>query len=294
MKNTHFIWVLWIYAAVLGVLFFGCRQPPPDVVLANRLVSERMTSGSDSAEINHLLDTLTSGTAWQGKVQINRLYKPNIINIYLVDGGTAFISEDNRGAAKLKGNCFYAGQGIIFIDDAYLRAFLARHGVRADPQNIYLLDDHACFLYWAIGHELGHLVCGHLSGHFDAGSLDHFVKSSSMDNRQELQADSFFVHAIVRRNKLRISEERLMMNMLNSEISQKIGPVQTMGVGLIYDYTNAHIVSYARQPTHPEYVIRLSRMLDLSSKFSGNIGLQNMVAGFIKQLKETPQKQSFK
>jgi len=279
-----------LVVAVFLFLSTNCKQVPADVILAKHLINEQLTTDADSVVVSHLLDTLLSGTTRQGKVQINRPYAPSAINVYLIDGGAAFIKGDRYGADRLRGNCYFAGQGIIFIDDTYLRGFLARHQVRPDPQNNYLLDDQACFFYWAIGHELAHLVCGHLSGHFDAGSLEHFVKSSTLDNRQELQADSFFVHAITHRNKLRISEERLMMNILNTEIAQKIGPVQTVGVGLLYDYTNVHVVSYARQPTHPEYVIRLSRMLELSSKASGDIGLKNLVGGFIKQLKEVSQK----
>ncbi len=176
------------------------------------------------------------------------------------------------------------------MDDAYLQSFLHDHHVSPDPHISYLTDDQECFMYWVIGHELGHLISGHGSKHFDTGSLDHFVINSSLENKEELQADSFFVHCIVPNQMLRQSEERLMMNILNSEIEQKIGKVQTMGVGIIYDYTNEHVVRYALQPTHPEYVIRLSRMLELSTREGGDTGLYNLVGGFIRQLREVNKK----
>jgi hypothetical protein len=274
-----------LFSIVLSLLL-SCHRKADEIMVADYIIYERLTTNSDSASILHVLDTLLFHTKFKNKVQINSAYNESMINVYIIDGSLSYINEDNL-LQKLVNNCAYAGANIIFLDDAYLRTFFANRQMVSNRRNIDLKEDQECLLYWVIGHEVGHLLSGHLNGHFEAGSLDGYVHNSSIDNREELQADSFFVHSITANTILRISVERLMLNMLNSEIEHKVGKVQTQGVGLIYDYTNEHIVEYARQPTHPEYVIRLSRMLELSSKRSGDKGLYNLIEGFIKQLKET-------
>jgi len=276
---------LIFFAIVNSFILCSCTIKPAEITISNYIVNSNLTSGIDSVTIKQLIDTMLESTVWNDKVQINKTYDAKSINIYLLDGNDNILKSNNQ-VAELLSNCFYAGSNIIFLDIAYLNSFLQRHHVVNDSPNVQLKVDRECFFYWAIGHELGHLICGHKRGHFETASLDKFVATSSIDNLQELQADSFFVHVIVQKRRLLISMERLMLNILNTEIEQKIGKVQTYGVGLIYDYTNEHVVSYAKQPTHPEYVIRLSRMLELSSKASGDKGLYNLVGGFIKQLKE--------
>lgn len=266
-----------------------CKPKAPEIQTAGYLVTEKLTDSRDSVLVSRIADTLLSGTAWRGNVFINRPYQPSGVNIYLIDGDKPLV-RDNEYASTLIGNCSYAGRHILFLDEAYLSSFLPKHHVLTYPSSAGLIADSLCFLYWVIGHELGHLVCGHLHGHFDKGSLDSFVATSSLQNREELQADSFLVHALVPHYSLRISLERMVMDILNAEIEQEVGKIQTVGVGIIYDYTGKQIVTYARQPTHPEYVIRLSRMLELSTRVNGDSGMYHLVSGFIQQLKEVPAK----
>jgi hypothetical protein len=86
---------------------------------------------------------------------------------------------------------------------------------------------------------------------------------------------------------LRVSVETTLLDILNAEIQQKVGVIETLGVGIIYDYTNTKVVEYSRQPTHPEFVVRLGRMLELSASISGETGLHHLVTGFTRQLKES-------
>lgn len=269
-----------------GCLFFSCGKTPNQVVVADYLISERLTTGLDSVDIRRVADTILHQTKWQGKIRINRPYDENYINMYVIDGGDPRVRQNDQ-AAQLIANCSYAGANIIFLDIAYLRTFLNRHHVSLSRDETVAKEEQQCFLYWVIGHELGHFVCGHLQGHFDSGSLDNFVKNASFDNRDELQADSFFVQSIVPRDELRSSEQSLMMSILNAEIEQKVGKVQTAGVGIIFDYTNKQIVTFSEQPTHPEYVVRLSRMLELSAKMSKDEGLYNLVSSFIIHMKQS-------
>jgi hypothetical protein len=277
--------IFFLLVVTLALTKIGCHKKPGDAILADYIVEKRLTTNIDSQLVRGIVDTMLFNSKWSDKIQINRFYDENLLNIYLINGEESNVRY-NGLTSKISGNCYYAGNRIMFLDVAYLESFLRAHNVTPDPDNVFLIGDQKCLFYWAIGHELGHFICGHLDGHFDAGSLDHFVKTSTISNKEEMQADSFFVHVIVSRKKLLSSEERLMENMLNSEIVRKIGPVSTYGVGIIYDYTNVKIVNYAKQRSHPEYVIRLSRMLELSSKQSGDKGLELLTGGFIRQLKE--------
>jgi len=273
---------------ILIFVLFSCSNSHPkpwEITIADYLIKNHLTTNADSATIHNTIEALLKNTNWRGKLQINQHFNQKTVNCYIIDGDLGFIRNDDK-LVKLVSNCSYAGSNIIFIDDAFLRSFLDKHKVVRFPDNAVLLGDQQSFLYWIIGHELGHLIGGHLSGHFESGSLDVLVANSSLKNKDELQADSFFVSSIVSDNTLRYSVQQLMMNILNAEIEQKVGKITTQGVGIIYDYTNQQVVKYAQQPTHPEYVIRLSRMLELSARMGGDIGLYNHVSGFIRQLEE--------
>jgi hypothetical protein len=270
---------LWFLTRCLSLMaIVGCQKQASEIRVAQYVIQRNLTTDEDSSYLLPILSQLLKGTRFKNEIQINRAYNSKMVNLYLIDGTRSAIVDDGV-VSQLINNCNYVGRNIIFLDVNYLNNFLAMHHVTPDPKNEELMDDQPAFLYWAVGHELGHLLCGHLHGQLDTGPLDKFVKTSTLVNKQELQA-------IVPVKYLRYSEERLMINMLNAEIKEKIGNIQTMGVGIIYDYTNTQIVTYAKQPTHPEYVIRLSRMLDLSTKMGKDTGLNNLVGGFIRQLKE--------
>jgi|GEM_PF-2945799 len=262
-----------------------CNKKPAAIRMTDYLLNNHLTTRIDSLKIMGVFDTLLANSLWSGRVRVNSSYDRQKINVYVINSDLSFVKQD-LALAKLVGNCAYAGSNVFFIDVAYTSSFLDKHHVIKLGHGENQLDDQKCFYYWIIGHELGHMICGHLHGDFEANKMDQQVKNSLLSNTQELQADSFFVQKILPDVRLRISEERLMMDILNAEIEQKIGPVQTQGVGIIYDYTNEHHVHYAQQPTHPEYVIRLSRILELSAAMSGDSGMYHLVHGFVRELKE--------
>ena len=286
-RTKLYVIIVFLLVLVISIWFFLPAPKPPVVQWASYLIRSHLTSSKDSAAINSALDTLLQKTPNTGKVRINHTYDPAAINVYIIDGNDARVINDVQVSPMIS-NCEYIGNRVVLLDDAYLRGFMERHHVDAGMPKFIIDRDQSSFLYWVIGHELGHLACGHLGTNFEATSLDRFVSNSTLQNEEELQADSFFVHALAPHKQRRISEETMMLDILNAEIEGKVGKIQTAGVGLIYDYTNRQIVSYAQQPTHPEFVIRLSRMLELSSKASADSGLQNLVGGFIKQLKQQP------
>ncbi|HEY4198771.1 MAG TPA: hypothetical protein VGM63_24695, partial [Mucilaginibacter sp.] len=189
LKETLSAKAGYIYNAILLILFlFGlaaCRQKPSVQITADYLLEHRLCTDHDSALIKQITDTILSNSKWRDKVRINKPYDPECVNIYLFNGQAAFFRSDEQ-ASQLSDNCYYAGYGIMFLDDAYFQSFLAAHHMDPGAQE--------SLMYWIIGHELGHLICGHLSGHFSQRSLDKFVSNSTISNKEELQADSFYVN----------------------------------------------------------------------------------------------------
>lgn len=258
-------------------------------MLANYLLANHLSTNKDSVQISYCLHTLLNGTAYQSKFSINQPYDAGRVNVYLFNGISKRVSADDN-FLHIKSNCAYIGSNVIMVDEAYLNSFLVRHHVDTTNESIYHLRYQTCFTYWIIGHELGHFFKGESGSHADTGYLDNFVKNSDIENKQELEADSFFVNAIAADTMLRISVETTLLNILNAEIQRKIGVIETQGVGIIFDYTNTKVVEYSRQPTHPEFVIRLGRMLELSTSKSGERGLYLLVTGFTAQLREAKHK----
>jgi hypothetical protein len=264
----------------------GCHRKPAAVRLVDYLLAQQLTTATDSAGIQQVLDTLVKGTLWESNVQINKPWLGDRVNIFIIDGSYSYVREDDNLGPYVD-NCSYISSNIIILDIAFLRGFLDKHGFVWSQFDEVAKEEYHSFLLWNLGHELGHLVGQHSKAHFDGGSLDSFVQNATLDNKQEMEADSFFVQSIINNSRLRSSVEQLMIGILNAEIKQKVGIVPAYGVGIIYDYANQAVIEYARHETHPDYVIRLARMLLLSAKMSGDAGLYNLIEGFIRQLKES-------
>lgn len=78
---------------------------------------------------------------------------------------------------------------------------------------------------------------------------------------------------------------RFLTDVLNSEIYNKIGETP-VGVGIHYDYTNEKIVEYLSKGSHPEYVVRLTRMLQQLASQPGLEGWKIHVDTFAKHMRK--------
>lgn len=144
-------------------------------------------------------------------------------------------------------------------------------------------------LLWVIGHEIGHITFGDAPSHFSANALTTPVANSSLGYKRELRADSFFVTRMTRSNAQAIDVAQLIIDVLNAEIRRKVGEVPA-GVGILFEYTNQRVVTYARRGTHPEFVVRGARVLELTGK-SPDPNLRSlgaMVRPFIRHMREAP------
>ena len=95
----------------------GCKQEAPAVSLGNYLVKDHLTIDHDSIEIKELMDTLLENTKWSGKMQLNHIYNPEKINVYIIDGSDSYVREQDR-ITQIISNCAYMGSNVICLDDA--------------------------------------------------------------------------------------------------------------------------------------------------------------------------------
>src|SRR6186713_2488625 len=104
------------------------KSKAPEVLTADYIIKNRLTTNNDSASIRNVLETLLDQTIWKNKLAINKSYDPNVINCYIFDGSLGYIREDEKLFRSVS-NCSYAGSNIIIIDDDFLRSFLDKHKI---------------------------------------------------------------------------------------------------------------------------------------------------------------------
>lgn len=191
-------------------------------MLVNYLLTNHFATNRDSIQISHCVDTFLNGTAYHSKFSINQPYDADKLNEYLFNGETKKVNADDN-FTSIRSNCTYIGSNVIMIDEAYLHSFLVKHHVGTSNESIFQLPHQTCFTYWIIGHELGHFFKGQSRSHADTGYLDNFVNNADIENKRELQADSFFVNTIASNTMLRVSVETTLPDLLNAEIERKVG-----------------------------------------------------------------------
>lgn len=237
------------------------------------------------------LQRVTNGTEFQDKWQINKEPKPGWLSIILIDTAR---KRANGVPPKLVRNCTYTGKRDTVICDIELaRSFLGDRDldkwVNPETDTRRSLDELApieelpdellsktrqYFLEWVLGHEIGHILAGHGESHFTASRLDEVVEPSSLSQKDELEADSFLAE------QFSVAETTgddagfyfFLFSVLNTEVQMKAcpdrSPVQhcnKLQMGMLIFSPNDYI-RYSRKGTHPEYIIRMIRLLNLAGK----------------------------
>jgi hypothetical protein len=122
-------------------------------------------------------------------------------------------------------------------------------------------------LLWTLGHEIGHVVHGDGPAHFEASAFDKFVPSKSFSQYMEVRADAFLAQQLAKDSGKRIEMLGYLQNLLELEIARSqqseitTRKIQSfVGPGLHYYLIP---VSFSTTNSHPEYVIRCVRLLNL-------------------------------
>lgn len=279
---------LGIILALLGFLYPAqttTEKLTAEILNRDLLVKER------AANYERALLLITKGTRFENRWQVNKPLKGDYLNLFVLKAGIRSQPDLPAGLKDYFGSCTYLGESnVVICDDAFIRTFLEIHNVpemiKASPDKDNEWRRHnESFLLWVLGHEIGHVVKAHGTAHFGSDTLEANVASASIGYQRELDADSFLVEEISKDKEASLSLIRMSLDLLNAEIKKQVGKIPA-GVGILFDYTNQKVVRYMRLRTHPEYVIRLTRLLQKLSELQGYDGLKNVTDTFSHNLRE--------
>jgi hypothetical protein len=265
-----------------------------DSSLGARLVAGNFLTDEWREELGRIIPVLVEGTQFENRWSVNTPQRHGGLEVYVLRGDLgARATELPAAAADALDNCAASRErGVVLCDASFLRSFLDESGVSAGfkgrPDSAeFRRAAQESLLFWVLGHELGHVVFGDAAAHFHPRALSSYVATASLQQQRELRADSFFVTRVTRDEDRAAAVAGFVMNVMNVEIRDKIGDVPA-GVGLLFDYTNHKVVTYARSGTHPEFVVRGARMFELmgASHSPKLAGLAAMVRPLVRQMRE--------
>jgi len=260
--------------------------------LVIEILNRDLLAKERAADYERTLLLVTKGTRFENHWQVNQPVKDDYLNLFVLKAGIRNRTDLPAGLKDYFGSCTYVGEkNIVICDDAFITTFLEIHNVpemiKASPDRENEWRRHnESFLLWVLGHEIGHVVKGHGAAHFGSDTLEANVASASIGYQRELDADAFLVDQISKDKEASLSLIRMCLDLLNAEIKKQVGDKIPAGVGILFDYNNEKVVRYMRLRTHPEYVIRLTRVLQKLSQLEGYDGLKNLTDTFSRNLRE--------
>lgn len=188
-------------------------------------------------------------------------------------------------SSKVNSCGFYPASRKVFCDVRFIDAFLAERdmdkeivpfeGNRPIDQPFELrplaaeqYDLNRTFLLeWVLGHEFGHFLAGHKASHFAPTPLDARVEGRSVSQVDEIQADAYLASHFNPDTGAGPEFYKYLVYLLNVEVHRKacpgMSPLQycnkiQAGAGI---FSPADIVYFKSAGTHPEYMIRLVRLI---------------------------------
>lgn len=265
---------------VSAIVIVYAFNPSPNERAIAKILSDSLCAEDWTDKAAGVLSIISKGTEFEAKWQINRPIKKEYLNVYILRPGV--LQNANNPSPefhKLVGTCAFLGKpNLIVCDGQFLQDFMARH--RADAGihesrafDAYKEEAERNLLIWVLGHEIGHIVNRHTASHFEADSFDKIVESSTISHLQEFEADSFLADHLKADEEMWDSMLHYLVDLLNVEIEKSQGRPAAPGVGLRY-YNIP--VEYATRGSHPAYVVRCVRLLELLEieRFSSGIGSQ--------------------
>lgn len=278
--------VLFILIAILILLFYKSETE----LLIEGVRNQKVVLKQPELFVDSILNELTLNTVFENKFAINKTIEAGNLNILFVD-----IDSSIKNGIKLQGlknNCGYLGKAnLIICDYEFGNNFLKSKGVLKYYESNAMWHERKAlsqriFLQWVLGHEIGHILLKHKAKHFKEDQLNQEVANENILHSDELEADSFFVSKVIQNDKIEIALTSILIDILNCEIRNKVGNIDAIGNGIIFDYSNQKMVEYTNLQTHPEFVIRASRILMLIGNKPDREGVKFMTQTFIRNLIE--------
>jgi hypothetical protein len=176
-------------------------------------------------------------------------------------------------------------------EEADVRYLPGKHPLR--PDDLTVATARRAFLFWVLGHELGHLANGDVDSHFATTlGLQEFASADELQQEKELRADAYCAELIVKPASgiehvtyVKILEQILIILANDEVITRHLAKGQ--GPGLLKYYSSSEIIAYENQGDHPEYVIRATRMLRILAGLTKDDALTSMADSFELHLKQS-------
>lgn len=154
------------------------------------------------------------------------------------------------------------------------------------PDDLTLATAKRAFLFWVLGHELGHLAHGDVDSHFATPlGLQEFATSDELQQEKELRADAYCADLAVEPTSgaahvthVKILEQVLIALANDEVITRHLSRGQ--GPGLLKYYSSSELIEYQNQGDHPEYVIRATRILKILAGLTKDAALASMTESF--------------
>jgi len=262
VRSQSLVSMFVLLGLICVVLLLSRFQDTPNVRLAREICSTHVDD--DLIETtSKVLNELLLGSEFENRCAVNSEPLNDFINVYVFDSKSYRLPVE---FATLKGNCAFVGKPNLIVVDAELLNILwdrlepyrliQENGTTGRPTP----DDLKNVLRWVLGHEIGHIILGHGPAHFRSSNLLGPSSKNSIDSKEELDADRVFVELIANAGD-EWNTFHVMSSWLNREISLHNG-VEGFGPGIPLLVDPVEIKKMFREKGHPEYLIRIIRMMD--------------------------------
>lgn len=235
------------------------------------------------AEVRQFLDKIVVGTVYEHRIVVNAApRKPEDVVILFLGKGTSWRWPHSR----FQGMCqALSGEQTIVCDAAYFSTYLVQVlGRRPEASSII------GFQTWVLGHELGHIAQGDEGAHFSGTYIPTRIELRNLEQqRKEYRADCWMVQRLLAvQDGARIfGVERTAIDFINSRV-RKVSRNPPMGVGIIFDYATLDPYDFRGFSTHPDMLLRATRILHVSADERNDEALEGMVAPLIRKLVPDP------
>jgi hypothetical protein len=285
------------------------QTPPSTLHSVIDLLQDPKYLSSQTSEYRDVLAELMLRSGSQLALNINNGIRANSINFLLLSPD---INERTDvpvllftpTAQSILHNCNYVGldSTIVcaqdFVDtffntylkkDANVHYLPGKETRRHDALNVSTA--HRAFLFWVLGHELGHLAHGDLDSQFGSPfGMEQPATADELQQDKELRADSYCAD-LISKPALAVGHTTYAKVLIQDLITLANEEVITRhltkgeGPGLLKYYSQGDTITYEEKGQHPEYVIRATRLLKIIADLTHDRALTAMTESFEQHLK---------
>ncbi len=235
-------------------------------------------------EFRSALSMATRDTRLEDRWMVDRPPSSGGLSAYLVDSSQPGARRFFTMYPTLANNCAASPTGRLIVCDVKLFQQIEARVMRSTHPSQAAAIRRAIVL-WIVSHEVGHVLLGHSGAHFFSDlPADPSVATTKIQNL-ETAADDFAADRLAH-----APDEvgpAMLISLINSEVVSKVGVPEQYGVGILYDYGTK--LDYSTGCSHPEYIIRATRMLHRYADERKSAGMKYMLRSYSAQLAERDQ-----